>query len=175
MLLLLYLYEYFNSFFMKTFEITAKITVYDNNDLNNEEKKLVEAAKNATNRAYAPYSEFNVGCAVLLENGEIISGNNQENAAYPSGLCAERVTVMYANALYPDVPIKAMSIAVQRDGVFSEQPITPCGACRQVLLETENRFRKPIKMYFFGESGIYVLNGIKDILPLSFGEEELGR
>ena len=158
---------------MKTIEITAKITVYDNKDLNNEEKKLVEAAKNATYKAYAPYSGFNVGCAVLLENGEIISGNNQENAAYPSGLCAERVTVMYAGAVYPDVPITAMSIAVQRNGIFSEQPITPCGACRQVLLETENRFRKPIKIYLFGAVEIYVLNSIKDILPLSFGEEDL--
>ena len=160
---------------MKTFEITAKITVYDHKDLNQEEKFLVETAKSATNKAYAPYSGFNVGCAALLENGEIISGNNQENAAFPSGLCAERVTVMYANAVFSDVPVKAIAIAAQQNGIFSEQPITPCGACRQVLLETENRFQKPIKIYLFGESGIYVLNGIKDILPLSFGEKELGR
>ncbi len=135
------------------------------------EKKLINAAKKATENSYAPYSEFHVGAAVLLENGEIISGNNQENAAYPSGLCAERTTVFFANASHPNQKIEAIAIAAWNNGRFTDDAITPCGGCRQVLLETENRFKSPIKVMMYGENGIYLVNSIKDILPLSFGDE----
>jgi cytidine deaminase len=114
-----------------------------------------------------------VGAAVLLENGEIISANNQENAAYPSGLCAERTALFFANATYPDQKVEAIAVAAWYNGQFTHDVITPCGACRQVLLETENRFHAPIKVLMLGGEGIYVVPAIKDLLPLSFGDEML--
>ncbi len=160
---------------MKEINLNTKIGVYLLDECSEVEKKLIDAAKNATKKAYAPYSQFRVGAAVLLENGEIISGNNQENAAYPSGLCAERTTLFFANATYPDQKVEAIAIAAWHDGQFTLYAITPCGACRQVLLETENRFHSPIKVLMYGENGIYVVPAIKDLLPLSFGDEMLKR
>lgn len=158
---------------MKEINLTTKITVYRLEECSDIEKKLIEAAKAATKNAYAPYSEFHVGAAVLLENGEIISGNNQENAAYPSGLCAERTVVFFTNANYPDQKIHTIAIAAFHQGKFTKDVITPCGSCRQVLLETENRFKSPIKILMYSENGVYMLNSVKDILPLSFGDEML--
>lgn len=158
---------------MKEINLTTKITVYRLDECSEVEKKLIEVAKAATKNAYAPYSEFKVGAAVLLENGKIISGNNQENAAYPSGLCAERTVVFYTNANFPEQKIKAIAVAAYHKEKFTKDVVTPCGACRQVLLETENRFKSPIKILMYSENGIYVLNSIKDILPLSFGDEML--
>jgi cytidine deaminase len=109
----------------------------------------------------------------LLENGEIISGNNQENAAYPSGLCAERTTVFFVNANYPDQKILTIAIAAFYKGKFTKEVITPCGACRQVLLEVENRFDMPMKILMYSEEGIYCVESVKDILPLSFGDSML--
>jgi len=156
---------------MKEINLSTKIAVYMLEECSDIEKKLINAAKKATENSYAPYSEFHVGAAVLLENGEIISGNNQENAAYPSGLCAERTTVFFANASHPNQKIEAIAIAAWNNGRFTDDAITPCGGCRQVLLETENRFKSPIKVMMYGENGIYLVNSIKDILPLSFGDE----
>ena len=158
---------------MKEINLTTKITVYHIDECSDIEKKLIEAAKSATKNAYVPYSGFKVGAAVLLENGEIISGNNQENAAYPSGLCAERTVVFFTNATYPDQKINAIAVAAFHKGKFTKDVITPCGACRQVLLETENRFNSPMKIMMYSEEGVYVLDSIKDILPLSFGDEML--
>jgi cytidine deaminase len=158
---------------MKEINLTTKIGVYLLEECSNIEKKLIEAAKNATKRAYAPYSGFSVGAAVLLGNGEIISGNNQENAAYPSGLCAERTTLFFANASFPDQTIEAIAIAAWHKGTFTTDAITPCGACRQVLLETENRFGTPMRVLMCGEEGIYVVHSVKELLPLSFGDEML--
>lgn len=158
---------------MREINLTTKIVVYPLSECTETEKKLIEAAKNATMRAYAPYSGFNVGAAVLLENGEIISGNNQENAAYPSGLCAERTTVFFANAAHPDQKIEAIAIAAWHKGQFTNDVVTPCGACRQVLLETENRFKAPMKILMFGNESVYVLGSAKELLPLSFGDEML--
>lgn len=158
---------------MREINLATKITVYPLSECSEMEKKLIEAAKEATKRAYAPYSGFSVGAAVLLENGEIISGNNQENAAYPSGLCAERTTVFFANAAYPDQKIEAIAIAAWHKGEFTNNVITPCGACRQVLLETENRFKSPMKVMMYGNDTVYVLGSAKDLLPLSFGDEML--
>lgn len=153
--------------------LATKITVYRLEECSDTEKKLIEAAKKATQQAYVPYSKFHVGAAVLLENGEIISGNNQENAAYPSGLCAERTTVFFVNANYPDQKITAIAIAAFYKGKFTKDVITPCGACRQVLLEVENRFETPMKVLMYSEDGIYVTESIKDLLPLSFGDTML--
>lgn len=158
---------------VKEINLSTKIAVYPLEDCTETEKKLIEAAKKATEKAYAPYSGFSVGAALLLENGEIVSGNNQENAAYPSGLCAERTTVFYANANFPEEKVIAIAIAANHKGSFTEDVITPCGACRQVLLETENRFHTPMKVLMYSEKGVYVMESIKDLLPLSFGDEML--
>ena len=158
---------------MREINLTTKIGVYLLEECSEVEKKLIEAAKSATKRAYVPYSGFSVGAAVLLGNGEIISGNNQENAAYPSGLCAERTAVFFSNASFPDQKIEAIAVAAWFKGQFTNDAITPCGACRQVLLETENRFGTPMRVVMYSEEGIYIVNSIKDLLPLSFGDEML--
>jgi len=148
--------------------IETKITVYRFDELSDEYKNLINKAKEQTENAYAPYSKFHVGAAALLENGEIVAGSNQENAAYPSGLCAERVAVFYANSRFPDVAVKALAVAAWTNGKFLAQPVTPCGACRQVLLETENRFKKDIPVLLYGTESVYLIEKVKDLLPLSF-------
>jgi len=158
---------------MKNLDLVTKILVYDYDEASESIKKLIDGAKSATQRAYAPYSGFNVGAAALLANGEIISGNNQENAAYPSGLCAERVTLFAANSRYPDTAVEAIAIAAFHDGEFTDTPCCPCGGCRQVIVEVENRYDKPIKVIMYGKSKVYEVESIKALLPLSFGKESL--
>ena len=150
---------------MKEKLITTTIRIANYEELSIEEKNLIEAAKEAT--------KTNVGAAVLMNNGEIITGNNQENAAYPSGLCAERVTMFYANSKYPNIAPKALAIASYSNEKFLEDPITPCGACRQSLLETENRYQQDIKVYLYGTKHIYIIESIKALLPLSFDNSSL--
>lgn len=134
---------------------------------------LIEEAKKQVMNAYAVYSNFRVGAALLLENGKIIGGSNQENAAYPSGLCAERTAVFYANSQFPDIAVKVIAIAAYSNGEYLKEPITPCGACRQVLLETESRYGKDIKVVLYGTDRTYVIDNVKQLLPLSFGKERL--
>lgn len=153
--------------------VTAKIHVYTVSELTDLEKKLIEAARSASDKAYAPYSAFQVGAAVLLENGEIITGNNQENAAFPSGLCAERVALFFANAQFPDIRVQMMALTAQTKGNFIIQPTAPCGSCRQVILETENRFDYPIRILMAGQNEVYVVDSIKDLLPLYFDKSNL--
>ncbi len=159
---------------MEELNITTKIKVCSYDELSPEQKKLTDLAKDATFRAYAPYSGFFVGSAALLDNGEIISGNNQENAAYPSGLCAERVTLFYANSKYPDASVLKLAIAARTNGDFIEQVTAPCGACRQVILETEDRGKYPIEMILCGKDKVYIIESIKDLLPLYFCKNDLG-
>jgi len=154
---------------MKNLNITAKIQICSYDELCREGKMLIDLAKDACSRAYAPYSQFQVGTAVLLENGDTVTGNNQENVAFPSGLCAERTALFYANSQYPEQAVKSLAIAAYKQGDFIDRPISPCGACRQVILETEMRFRHPIRIYLYGKSEIYIIEGIKDLLPLAFG------
>lgn len=142
-------------------------------ELTPEEKQLVEVARQATYRSYSPYSHFSVGASVLLANGVILSGSNQENAAYPSGLCAERTVLFYANSQYPNQPITMMAIAARSEKGFTEIPITPCGACRQVLAETEKRFEYPIRILLYGETETIIIDGVKDLLPFLFDEDIL--
>lgn len=158
---------------MREINLSTKIAVYPLEECSEIEKKLIAAAKHATEKSYAPYSNFKVGAALLLENGEIIAGNNQENAAYPSGLCAERVAIFYANSKYPDQKIEAIAIAAWTNNTFTKDAITPCGGCRQVLLEAENRFSTPMRILMYSEEEVYVVNSIKSLLPLSFGDEQL--
>ena len=158
---------------MENKNITTKIIVCSYEELNDEEKKLVDAAKEATNRSYAPYSRFQVGAAVRLAGGVLVSGSNQENAAYPSGICAERTTLFYANSQYPDRAVEALAIAAQTGGKFIEHPTAPCGACRQVILETEERYHHPIRIYLYGTDEVYIVNSIVSLLPLCFGKSDL--
>jgi cytidine deaminase len=138
-------------------------------------KNLLEKAQLSAQKAYAPYSKFHVGCAILLENKEIIYGNNQENAAYPSGICAERVAIFGASANHPKVKIQAIAIRAFAENFTVNYPITPCGACRQVLLEYQIlQKEQPIYVYMQGASGnILVLNDVRDLLPFGFFEEKL--
>lgn len=147
---------------------TITITDVSIPTLTNQEKTLINTAKEAVFKAYAPYSKFKVGAAVLLENGEIITGSNQENAAYPSGTCAERVALFYANSLYPNISVAAIAIAAFTNNKYVQNPISPCGACRQVLSEVELRQQKPITIYLYGESDIFMLESTKHLLPLHF-------
>ena len=158
---------------MESLSLTTKILVYTFDEGTENIKKLINEAKLATKNAYAPYSGFHVGAAVLLSDGEIISGNNQENAAYPSGLCAERVAIFASNSQKPDTAIEAIAIAGFHDGDFTDLPCCPCGSCRQVMIEVENRFEKSVRVIMYGKSKIYEVESAKDLLPLSFGKESL--
>jgi len=159
---------------MKKVDITTTVFQYDSIDeFDKETQNLIKKAKEAVSNAYAPYSKFKVGAAILLENGEIITGTNQENAAYPSGLCAERVAMFYANSKYPDVPVVSLAVSSFTNNHFAEVPTPPCGACRQVLLESETRFAKPIKIIMAGENSYTVVENAKALLPLNFDENML--
>lgn len=157
----------------KTVETKVKIYTFD--ELENGYQHLLNKAKEQVNKAYAPYSGFQVGAAVELENGEIFTGNNQENAAYPSGLCAERVAMFYANANYPNVAVKTLAIAAFTNGKFLPNPVTPCGSCRQVLLETESRFGKDIPVLLYGTEEVYLIENVKQLLPLCFEKSSLNK
>jgi len=159
---------------MKKKNITTVTYEYNSvAELSQEEQILIQRSKDIVKNAYAPYSKFEVGAAVLLENGEIITGTNQENAAYPSGLCAERVAVFYANSKFPDVPVKAIAVTAFTNNNCVKTPVPACGSGRQVLVETETRFQKPIKIYLVSESKITVINDAKDLLPLNFDGDSL--
>ena len=138
--------------------------------LNDVESQLVNKAREIAKNAWAPYSGFHVGAAILLDNGKIIIGNNQENAASPSGLCAERVALFAANANYPRERVVAMAISAFNKKGMVNTPITPCGSCRQSILEAEERFGIPVKLILDSAHSIYVIEGIKNLLPLSFGK-----
>lgn len=153
---------------MKDLTITAVIKVYQYDELSKLDQLLVQTAMEATTRSYAPYSRFSVGAAALLANGTVVTGTNQENAAYPSGLCAERTTLFYANSQYPDQAVVTLAIAARTEKDFIDSPIPPCGACRQVILETENRYGQPIRILLYGKKSIYEVKSIGDLLPLSF-------
>ncbi len=150
--------------------LSIDYTIYNSiQELPNSLQKLLEEAKVALTRAYAPYSNFSVGAALLLENGEIITGNNQENAAYPLGLCAERVAIFAAGSQYPDIPIQKLAITVKSANQVLSTPIAPCGGCRQVIAESEYRFDTPIQIILQGETGrVFVFESIQTLLPFSF-------
>ncbi|MCL1850535.1 MAG: cytidine deaminase [Bacteroidetes bacterium] len=155
--------------------IQTEIKTYlDRTQLSVKDADLLNIAHEAAYNAYAPYSHFKVGSAILLKNGHIISGNNQENAVYPSGLCAERVALFYAASQFPETPIA--KIAITAIGTEKEvmQPVPPCGSCRQALLEYEIKFGEPIEIIMAGEKGeVYVVKSVSELLPLSFSRELL--
>jgi cytidine deaminase len=138
------------------------------------QQELLKKAEESAKKAYAPYSQFCVGAALLLENGIIVTGNNQENVAYPSGLCAERVAIYAAGAQYPNIKIKTIAIFAYSETFSVEYPISPCGACRQAIAEYENRYQQNIQIILKGDKGpIYLINSIKELLPLVFNETRL--
>jgi cytidine deaminase len=137
-------------------------------ELEAKDKELAQAAVEATELAYAPYSKFNVGAAVLFEDGVIIKGSNQENAAYPSGLCAERTALFYASASRPDKAMTAIAIAAAQNGALCETPATPCGACRQVMAQYQLKSGLPMSVLLVGAHKIWKFEKVDDLLPLIF-------
>ena len=150
--------------------LSFDITIYDSLDeLNGFDKSLMLQSIDAREDAYAPYSNFNVGAAVYLENGEVVIGSNQENASYPSGLCAERVAVFHAGAKFPGVKIKTIGITAASRNYEVATPAAPCGNCRQAILEYEFRQKEPIRLLLMGDVGkVIQCNSVADILPLGF-------
>lgn len=158
---------------MEKFILDTEVIVLTYNELNSSQLKLVETAFKACENSYSPYSEFSVGSSLEFENGEIFQANNQENAAYPSGLCAERTLLFYAKANNPHKEIKRMVIAAKNHGKATIQPVSPCGACRQVMLETANRQNSPIELLLAGADKVYMIKDVKTLLPLQFNAESL--
>jgi len=138
------------------------------NELSVDFQRIVSAAKEMTKRSYAPYSGFSVGAAVLLDNGKIVNGSNQENVAYPSGLCAERVALFSANANYPESAPVVLAIAAYNNGDFTDFPVTPCGACRQVMVEVEKRYGKSFEVLMCYKQGVVRVKRAGDLMPLTF-------
>ncbi|HDR88768.1 MAG TPA: cytidine deaminase [Bacteroidetes bacterium] len=154
---------------MKRKEIRCIVLEYDRlEELPEEDRRLLEQARQASAMAYAPYSGFKVGAALLLENGTVITGNNQENAAFPSGLCAERVALFHAAAQYPDIPIRTLAIVATRKGEYTSEPVSPCGSCRQVMIESESRQNKPFRIILGGKDRFLVVDKASDLLPIHF-------
>lgn len=164
---------------MEQKEIKTVINVCAYGELTESDRHLVDEAKSATSRSYAPYSQFHVGAALMMDNGEIVCGSNQENAAFSSGTCAERSACFYAAARYPGVPIRKLAIAAwtrlhhnadeSDEQCFQSEPISPCGSCRQALLEYEALYG-PIEVILYGSDKIYILPSVRSLMPLSFTE-----
>lgn len=160
---------------MQHIDITTKILVYTIEESEKKTKKIIEKAQNSAKMAYAPYSDYRVGAAILLSNGEIITGNNQENAAYPSGLCAERTAVFYANSQYSNTAIEAIAIVAFNKGDFTETACVPCGACRQALLEMEQKNNQSIKVLMCSRDKVYEAASVSSLLPLAFSKDCLDK
>ena len=154
------------------YDISIKSTT-NIGELDAKEQELVRRAQNAAGRAYAPYSKFKVGACLLLDNGQMIEGNNQENASYPCGCCAERTALNYANATFPDAKVEAIAITAFNREQLVDEPITPCGICRQALLETEMKNRKNIRIIMNGQKQTIVANSASALLPLAFDDSLL--
>lgn len=160
---------------MKEIKIEIYYKEYDGPaDLPEPLQQLLQKAKEAISDAYAPYSKFRVGAAALLENGVIVKGSNQENASSPAGICAERVTLSAVSALHPNIPVEAIAISAKPTAHLLNEPVAPCGICRQTISEYEERFGKPIQLVLQGESGkIIRIASAGSLLPLSFGSDDL--
>lgn len=157
---------------MEQKDIVTTLLIYDEiEELPEDVQSLMKAAADARENAYAPYSHFKVGAALLLDNEKIITGNNQENAAYPSGLCAERVAVFHAASQYPEAKILKLALTAKSENQILRIPAPPCGACRQSIAEYEVKQEQPIVIYFMGEKGKVVqVDSIKALLPLIFDQ-----
>lgn len=156
---------------MNQFDVTVTVTSMPYGELPADDRLLVDLAKEATFRSYAPYSKFRVGAAIRLDNGEIVEGSNQENSAFPSGTCAERSACFYAHARFPEAKFRTIAIAARdTSGNFTAVPTAPCGACRQSLLEYETLAGAPVRVVLYGDETCYVLPSVASLLPLCFAE-----
>jgi len=162
---------------MKEIKKESVVLQYDSEEeLNEADRQLLQLAKEAVHTSYAPYSKFHVGCALRLNNGVIVKGSNQENIAYPSGLCAERVAIFSAGASYPNEPVHSMAITVKADDYEVNEPIMSCGACLQSMSEFEIKSKQPMRIILQGETGvIYVAEGLRTFMPFMFWVDELKR
>ncbi|MDR2562321.1 MAG: cytidine deaminase [Prevotellaceae bacterium] len=151
---------------IENLNLSVRVSSFD--ELSDEEKQLVRAAAEACKTSYAPFSGFNVGAALLMASGETVCGSNQENVAFPSGLCAERTAMFYANARYPETPIIALALTSSINGVQNRAPVYPCGSCRQALLQSEIRFGNDITILMAGSESVYTVVGVKTLLPFGF-------
>ncbi len=160
---------------MKILDLITQVKHYSSlSEFSEEDRLLIEKSRESAKNAYAPYSHFKVGAAVLLENGQIVTGNNQENAAYPSGLCAERTAVFYASSQFPEIPFRKIAISSVSPEQNGTNPTSPCGACRQALIEYENKFNRKIEVILISENGeAYVFDSVTQLLPYSFGASDL--
>ena len=155
---------------MKTFQVSATIHAYTYDELPAEYKELVDIAKEMTKTSYSPYSRFSVGAALRLSDGTIVRGCNQENAAYPSGLCAERTAMFAASANHPGVPFESLAVVCSRDGKLMPNPGSPCGACRQVMAQYEREAKRPLRIILGSGGPILVFEGVESIMPLIFND-----
>lgn len=158
---------------MKTINLNIAIRHCQLDELTDADRELIDHAMKATDNAYAEYSHFYVGAALRLANGRIVIGANQENAAFPSGLCAERTAVFSAQANFPDQSIESLALVARNDNGLIDYPVTPCGACRQVLLGVEERYGRSMRVLMYGKSGVYIVGSVKDLLPLSFVDSSM--
>jgi len=160
---------------LKKINVNTTFSVYSSIDeLDNSTHELMLKAIEIREQAYAPYSKFRVGAAILLDNQKVVLGNNQENAAYPSGLCAERVAIYQAGSLYPEAKILKIAISATSDMHPTQRPTPPCGSCRQSIAEYEQKQENPIEIYFMGEVGeVYKSDSLENLLPLSFDKDFL--
>lgn len=158
---------------MKTINLNIAIRHCQLDELTDADLELIDHAMKATDNAYAEYSHFYVGAALRLANGRIVIGANQENAAFPSGLCAERTAVFSAQANFPDQSIESLALVARNDNGLVDSPVTPCGACRQVLLGVEERYGRSMRVLMYGKSGVYIVGSVKDLLPLSFVDSSM--
>lgn len=159
---------------MKKLSRTIEWSVLGQDELKADDLMLVQEAMKATSGSWSPYSGFKVGAALLLDDGTVVTGSNQENAAYPSGLCAERTALFTAGHAHPGKAVTALAIAARNGNGFTSQPITPCGACRQVLAETESRGKRSIRFILYGTEGTMIIEGGTDVLlPFCFGAESM--
>ncbi len=155
---------------MENLDINIDIKRCSEEELNEIDRMLVENAKQATLNSYSPYSHFSVGAAVLLADGTVLKGANQENAAFSVTICAERSAIFAAQAQFPHLAITAIAIAARNANGFTALPVSPCGACRQAMVEIEKRYSSPIRILLYGEKEIYAMNSIHNLMPLSFME-----
>ncbi len=157
----------------RVFQIFAE-EYEDLSDLTPGDRDLILAARESADNAYSPYSNFSVGAAVMLANGIMVKGNNQENADFTDGLCAERVALFYSHAIYPNIAVKALAVTAKNLNGLIPGPAHPCGSCRQVLIETESRYKQPIRIILDGAEKIMVFEGIDNLLPFAFKPDALG-
>ncbi len=156
---------------MKDLKLELQIKECQLDELSDADRSLVCQAIEATDASYAKYSQFRVGACLMLSNGVTIKGCNQENAAFPAGICAERSAIFAAGAQYPDQAVTTLAIAARdTQGELTQEPVSPCGTCRQVMIETETRFHQPIRILLYGQRRVYVVEGIRHLMPLSFTE-----